>query len=462
MRNAVSFNLTLKMTSDWHIGSGVGRQGSVDSLVIRDADDLPYAPSSTVAAMWRDAAEQLAHGLDQKAGDGKSGWTGLVTALFGSQPATDPYKGKAPVPSRLSLEHLRLDNELRKALRGPARASLRQALTFIKPGVRIDPRRETAMTDMLRFEEVCRTGAVLTGEASIDTTGVADRDKDTLVAFAFASLRLLERIGGGRRRGLGRCVAHARISDDAPKSTIICNDDKALKHLEGQFRGPSHGVAPAIEALPTPVSSRIDFEYFDPEDDARVEFELLIEALSPLLVMDQRLGNVTTCLDHVPGTMLLPIVARALGEAGVDEEVVTRLITSGRLRVAPAYPTIDGKRGLPMPLRWHWAKGGCHQPRQDGNERTVPRCGPPRSRYQAEGASEGRRGHRMQHLARQEREREGELHRPERKTRRTNPQHGGGRRAEADGGCRRRLHLRGHPRRRDVGERRVLAEVPRQ
>ena len=87
-----------------------------------------------------------------------------------------------------------------------------------------------------------------------------------------------------------------------------------------------------------------------------MDIPLLIEAMSPLLVMGQRLGNVTTCLDHVPGTMLLPIVMRALRKAGVAATEVTRLITSGALSVAPAYAAIGDARGLPIPMRWQWPK----------------------------------------------------------------------------------------------------------
>ena len=342
------------MTSDWHVGSGVGRQGSVDSLVIRDADDLPYAPSSTVAGMWRDAAEQLAFGLDQACGGDR--WTDLVPSLFGSQPALGNGRGTGPVPSRLALEHLRLPRDLRAALRGASRASLRQELTFVKPGVRIDPRRGTAATDMLRFEEVSRSGAILKGRSTIDTAGIGNTcDHDTLVAFAFASLRLLERIGGGRRRGLGRCDAQVTHVS----GTTVCDVEAALEHLSGLCQGSA--VAPAIDPLRVPTSELVSFDACTEGD--LVEVPLQVEALSPLLVMDQRLGNVTTCLDHVPGTMLLPIVSRALQDAGVDATKVMRLITSGALTVAPGYATIGSARGLPMPMCWQWKK-------QDGKERT--------------------------------------------------------------------------------------------
>ena len=345
MNQTITFNITLTMASDWRIGSGVGRQGSVDSLVLRDPDDLPYAPSSTIAAMWRDAAEQLAYGLDQAAGKGDACWGRLVTALFGSQPAIENSQ-QPPVPSRLSLGHLRFPKDLREAFVGSARTSLREALTFVKPGVRIDPRSGTAMSDMLRFQEVCRAGAILTGEATIDKMGIEPADIDTFVAFAFASLCLLERIGGGRRRGLGCC--DAQVSD--VEGTKICCRDEALKFLRCQ----TSKLAPEVQPLSRPSTDQVS--YSDRDKGDFVDIPLSIEARSPLLIMDQRLGNVTTCLDHIPGTMFLPIVTRALRDAGVGADKVTELITSGGLSVAPAYAMIGKERGLPMPLRWHWKK----------------------------------------------------------------------------------------------------------
>ena len=354
MNHTITFNIKLTMTSDWRIGSGVGRQGSVDSLVLRDPDDLPYAPSSTVAAMWRDAAEQLAYGLNQAADkneDENENWNHLVTALFGSQPSQPSQpeienSRQPPIPSRLSLEHLRFPEELREGFVGPARASLREALTFVKPSVRIDPRSGTAMSDMLRFQEVCRAGAILTARATIDKAGIASDNIDTFVAFAFASLRLLERIGGGRRRGLGCCKA--AVSD--VKGTGICSSDKALKSL----RDRSCKLAPAVPSLSHSSTDQVSFSNRDNGDF--VDIPLSVEALSPLLIMDQRLGNVTTCLDHIPGTMFLPIVSRALRKAGVSADKVTQMITSGGLSVAPAYGMIGDNRGLPMPMRWQWKK----------------------------------------------------------------------------------------------------------
>src|SRR5437899_1282259 len=82
--------LRLEFTSDWHLGSGMGRPGHVDRLVARDGDDLPYVPAKSLTGIWRDACERLAFGLD----NGQPGaWIAWVRYLFGDQPArgeTDP------------------------------------------------------------------------------------------------------------------------------------------------------------------------------------------------------------------------------------------------------------------------------------------------------------------------------------------------------------------------------------
>jgi CRISPR/Cas system CMR subunit Cmr4 (Cas7 group RAMP superfamily) len=59
-----SFTLRLEMLSDWHVGAGFGRPGNIDSLVQRDADDLPFVPAKTLTGIWRDALERLAYALD--------------------------------------------------------------------------------------------------------------------------------------------------------------------------------------------------------------------------------------------------------------------------------------------------------------------------------------------------------------------------------------------------------------
>ena len=74
--------LTITMLSDWHIGSGTGRPGSVDRLIQRDTNNLPYIPAKTLTGILRDGCELVVEGLDE----GKTGrWHDWLEYLFGSQ-----------------------------------------------------------------------------------------------------------------------------------------------------------------------------------------------------------------------------------------------------------------------------------------------------------------------------------------------------------------------------------------
>src|SRR5262245_40402463 len=79
-----SFTFTLRMISDWHVGSGAGRPGNIDRLVRRDADGLPYVPAKTLTGIWRDACERVSLGLDD--GNEAGPWSQWVSFIFGDQP----------------------------------------------------------------------------------------------------------------------------------------------------------------------------------------------------------------------------------------------------------------------------------------------------------------------------------------------------------------------------------------
>ena len=132
-----SFTVRLDMLSDWHVGSGTGRPGSVDRLIARDPDGLPYIPAKTLTGIWRDALERLTTALDD--GEETGQWSAWTDVLFGSQPAL--VRGahtEAPRPAALEISPARLHEVLHTRLVGQERTVLRQALTFVKPGVEID------------------------------------------------------------------------------------------------------------------------------------------------------------------------------------------------------------------------------------------------------------------------------------------------------------------------------------
>jgi CRISPR/Cas system CMR subunit Cmr6 (Cas7 group RAMP superfamily) len=94
--------IKIEMLSDWRIGSGEGSHGDLDSTILRDREDFPYIPVSTLKGILRDAAEQAAHALDN--GGAKGPWNAFAALLFGDEPALpgrdEAAKSLRPRPRR--------------------------------------------------------------------------------------------------------------------------------------------------------------------------------------------------------------------------------------------------------------------------------------------------------------------------------------------------------------------------
>src|SRR5919109_2985460 len=167
------YQLTLTFSSDWHVGLGAGRHGEADRLVIRDADELPFVPAKTLTGIWRDGCERVAWGLDH----GRRGiWSQWVDALFGTQPAEEArqeHHDHLPQAAHLSVRPACFPELLRALLHRREYRLYQEAVTFIKPGVKIDEHTGQAKEEHLRFEEVVRGGCSLTATAVLDLEGEA-------------------------------------------------------------------------------------------------------------------------------------------------------------------------------------------------------------------------------------------------------------------------------------------------
>lgn len=364
------FKLRLTMLSDWHIGSGAGRPGNVDRLVLRDADGYPFAPAKTITGIWRDAAEQLADGLDE----GKKGkWTKLVEIVFGNQPALDGANPeRIPNKAILSIGPARYSKSLRDRIkqrvknfsteeegRRRCKQQLQAAFIFIKPGVAIDPLSGQARPDFLRFEEMCRAGAVLEADCTLDLEKIRDEEeKRDIAALLSAAAKLVERIGGKRRRGAGRCnleIVADETSAYAFQNTLarLRRDDERLgESLEQSLDSLSLENNKSRE---TPPQNEGDDESSD--DDAkdtdqwlRVPLKLTLQ--TPLAIAARTLGNVSETLDYLPGTYLLPHITRCLDGYNCHADVAR-----GDLQVLPATIDVEGRRGLPVPMAIFKKKG---------------------------------------------------------------------------------------------------------
>ncbi|GIW92462.1 MAG: hypothetical protein KatS3mg110_0503 [Pirellulaceae bacterium] len=333
------FTVRLIMESDWHVGSGTGRPGNIDRLVTRDADGLPYVPAKTLHGIWRDACERLCQVLDRPQ---PSGWINWVNYLFGSQPAlgkgdpTGRHKDptRSPIPAALQVRAAYIPDSLRRLLAGQDRRRLQSVLTIIKPGVKIDRRSGTAQTDFLRFEEMGRKGTILEATCRLDGQ-FSPELREAASAILIASTKLMERLGGKRRRGAGKC-----------RVEIVGADlDAAIKWLKENAQPPT----------PTIESRRQDSDLAlgtvqGTANDKWLVVPLRLHLQSPVAVSVRFTGNVVESLDYIPGTYLLPHITAVFPELRPG-------VLASEVIVTPAYPEVDGEPSLPAPFCIHVTKG---------------------------------------------------------------------------------------------------------
>lgn len=332
----------LEMLSDWHVGTGAGRPGSIDSLVRRDGDNLPFVSAKTLTGIWRDACERLAAGLDAGGVSPSRGWQGWVDVLFGSQPAQ--MSGAAtgpPRPAALAVRPARFPADLRAYL--IAHPVLCDMTTFVKPGVAIDPRSGGALEKSLRFEEMARGGVTLEGTCNL-ALECDDEQWMAALALLVVGAQLIERLGGNRRRGAGRCQLRLVGREVEPY----------LRWLE------DHTQPPSIPERPVPLLAGPASLPDALPDERWLQVDLELVARTPVLAPASVTGNVVTTADFIPGTYLLPIVTRAFAAIGMD---VRGAIGGGELRVLHATPEVGGHRGVPVPrtLAYEKLTGGLHR-----------------------------------------------------------------------------------------------------
>lgn len=338
----ISCIIEFTMLSDWHMGSGESARGDLDRTVLRDREKFPFIPASTVKGILRDAAEQVAFALD----DGSDGgdWPDAVGFLFGDEAAMRGaggiLKGKQPRGGALTVGPAEFSSTVKSLLPGEP---LRRALTFTKAGVKIDPDTGTAMENHLRLDEVGRKGAILAAALTADVDAAAQEE---VLAFIAACCRVIESVGGKRRRGLGRC-------------------ELQLFRADGQTRiAAKDAGARLASTTPQKLCTRAGLRTTGPSDFAAasgdqdfVTIPFGIHIKSPVIAGGRVEANIVTGQPCLPGSLLLPGIVRRLKAASPSEaDLIDRGIANGDIRVLPAYPLINGKRMTPTPLGFQAAK----------------------------------------------------------------------------------------------------------
>lgn len=188
--------LVFDILSFWQVGTGSGAMGTFDSRAARDPLHLPLIPGRQVKGLCREAmreAETFASVTNVK--------SGTTEALFGNRALPGQPLLDDPRPAALRFSDARMRPEERDALRG--KDDLIACL--------YQTRRSTAMTETgtalphsLRFDEVV---IPLTLEAIV--TVVPDAAPNDVIDWDThlrAALGLLNAVGSGRTRGMGRVI----------------------------------------------------------------------------------------------------------------------------------------------------------------------------------------------------------------------------------------------------------------
>lgn len=309
-------NLEISMLSDWHIGTGSSGEGNIDRRIARDEDGFPFIPAKSLTGILRDSCEEVLSYLGLDADPEMDNW---ATYIFGRANVSSNFRVRAAKMDKTSRDYL-LSFDVAE------RSVLSKALATVKPGVTIDPLSGRAKDDHLSFLEVARPMVLTADVELLDST-------PEVLSLLVSACRLVEYIGAKRRRGLGRC------------SIRLYNADGVDLMQENQLAEYQRVLAQLPRAKPTDTKSESTSR--DVEDSALEQITLTFTALSPLLFPKEKMGNVVSSHDYIPGSAILPVVHEAISRAGFDCQA---LIRAGLVKVSRGLPVFQDKTSLPTPF----------------------------------------------------------------------------------------------------------------
>src|SRR5262249_47414569 len=149
--------------------------------------------------------------------------------------------------------------------------------------------------------------------------------------------RFIERLGGNRRRGAGRC--EMKVNDYSE------NEIKAWLDWLKQNPNPAITLNPEAHPPDEKLEVRATGDW--------VRIPLIITTITPVIVPQRTIGNLVKTLDYIPGTHLLPFITDKLDKPGVN---IRSAIAHGDLVVTNATPVVNHKPGRPTPLNLYYRK----------------------------------------------------------------------------------------------------------
>jgi len=181
-----SAEIKIEILSYWHAGSGSGRGGDVDAIVLKDRGGLPYLPGRTIKGLLREGMQSCED-------------VGQISAkrtneLFGKPAKVGSNVGS--IPGLLTFDDAVMSKEERLYLTQEGCEQLREALFDRFASTKLD-KKGMADDHSLRAIELC---------VPLTLTAVVTGPDDNLWLEELKNASSLVRaLGSHRNRGLGRC-----------------------------------------------------------------------------------------------------------------------------------------------------------------------------------------------------------------------------------------------------------------
>lgn len=177
---------TIEFFNEWHCGSGLAAGAGVDSLVIKDRNNLPFVPGKTVKGLVRNAVEELLIFYNK---EDKDTLNKNIIKTFGffDEDKDTAEKGTA------FFTNAELSREEQKAIRSNKLSKYMyrsiSSTAIDKEGIA----EEHSLRNMETVVPCSLQGKIL------------EIPDENVKKFIIKSLGMIKRIGQNSNRGLGRC-----------------------------------------------------------------------------------------------------------------------------------------------------------------------------------------------------------------------------------------------------------------
>lgn len=399
-----SIPVTIRFTSDWGVGTGVGYAGGVDSVVEVDENNQPVVRGTVITGVIREQALTVARALD----GGQSGrWHAFIGSLFGGAPNLGDADEDETVPRAVIFSDARICEEA-KAADDAGTAKVTEVVS-----VSIDEKTGAAKPDHFRIIERA-PACVLKGRVDFVDSDTWNEDQVESAKFVLALAgTLVPAIGSEKTNGDGRCEITVGFPDDVGGGCSANSDegetagsgedgssdsgaDQSPSSVDGQAEAahaackgwlqeklgsltkapaPVHvgapGEPPCVASAEDTDPSKQTDQHKQAESkrkpdrqraDGRADspsyrsFDLNIKLKTPVVSYEAPMSNEVRSLDFLRGTVMLAWAHSRLCAEFPKDTRIRNAVVNGDLFVSDATACVAGVRGRPVPMVFSYPK----------------------------------------------------------------------------------------------------------